>query len=251
MTIRRYGCRRDTRDARDEAHAFRPKGIRVPVAVDLRKWCPPVMDQGDLGACTAHGILGALRFLMIKRGMPDVELSRLALYYQERFEEGTTSSDAGAEIRTGIKCVNKNGAALESIWPYDPARFADPLPGSIYDDGAFRRALVYQRVQVGSAPVKQALASGFPVIIGISLYDSFEGDEVAKTGVVPMPNIKKEQLAGGHCMYAVGYGQRPGYFTVRNSWNTDWGDKGDCYIPESMIGSASYGSDYWMIQSEG
>jgi C1A family cysteine protease len=49
----------------------------------------------------------------------------------------------------------------------------------------------------------------------------------------------------------VGYGQKPGYFTVRNSWDTNWGDRGDCYIPEAYLGSTTYGSDYWVIKQVG
>lgn len=246
---RRYGCRRDTRDARDLV--FKYKAVRLPPAVDLRKWCPPVLDQGELGSCVAHGVLAALRFLNIKQGKEDTPYSRLALYYQARVEEGTVSEDSGVEIRTGIKCVNKNGAAKESIWEYNPTRFDEEPPNSVYDDGVFHRALKYQRVPVNATSVKTVLASGLPVVLGITLYESFEGAKVSKTGLVPLPKIKTEGLVGGHCMYAVGYGQKPGYFTVRNHWNTDWGDKGDCYLPENMVGSALYGSDYWAISAQG
>jgi hypothetical protein len=58
-------------------------------AVDLRPHCPPVMDQGELGSCTAHGITGALRYEMKRAGQPDVPLSRLQLYFDERAIEGT------------------------------------------------------------------------------------------------------------------------------------------------------------------
>src|SRR4051812_46237253 len=44
-----YGCKRDLKDARD--HMFAPRAVRLPSSVDLRPHCPPVMDQGDLGAC--------------------------------------------------------------------------------------------------------------------------------------------------------------------------------------------------------
>jgi C1A family cysteine protease len=63
---------------------------------------------------------------------------------------------------------------------------------------------------------------------------------------VPMPG-NNEPMIGGHCMLTVGYGQKPGCFTVRNSWGADWGDQGDCYIPERYLGSSEFGSDYWII----
>lgn len=244
-----YGYRRDARDPRD--HLFAPAGAAPPAAVDLRQWCPPVMDQGELGSCTAHGITGALRYALIKAGKPDVHLSRLQLYYDERKIEGTVRSDAGAEIRDGIKCAAKIGVGHERLWPYKISKFKVAPPAKVYTDAVAFNALQYQRVAVDAAHVKAALAAGFPVVIGVTLFDSFESDDVARTGMVPMPDLKREQQVGGHCLYVVGYGQRPGTFTVRNSWAADWGDKGDCYFPEAYIGSTKYGGDYWIVRGIG
>lgn len=245
-----YGCRRDTRDARDLP--FRPKAIRLPPTVDLRAHCAPPMDQGELGSCTTHGITGALRFLRINAHKPDLPLARLQLYFDERKVEGTTKEDAGAEIRDGIKCAAKVGVAPEQLWPYDVAKFRQAPPASVYAAAAKYQALQYERVPVSAAGLKNALAQGFPVVIGVTLYESFEGAAVEKTGLVPMPKVagrNAENVAGGHCMLVVGYGQRPATFTVRNSWGADWGDRGDCYMPEAYLGSTSFGSDYWLIRS--
>jgi C1A family cysteine protease len=243
-----YGCRRDMPDARD--HVFHPTVMRLPAAVDLRQHCPPVMDQGQLGSCTAHGITGALRYAILKANRPDAHLSRLQLYYDERVVEGSVASDAGAEIRDGIKCAAKIGVARESKWPYLISKFKTKPSPAVYKDAFAFTALTYQRVSVDVAHLKAAIAGGLPVIIGVSLYESFESDAVAKTGVLPMPK-PTEEMIGGHCMYVVGYGQKPSTFTVRNSWNTDWGDKGDLYMPEAYLGSPKYGSDYWVIMTEG
>jgi C1A family cysteine protease len=244
-----YGCRRDTKDARD--HMMAPRAMRFPAAIDLRAHCPPVMDQGQLGSCTAHGISGALRYEMMRQGAPDVPLSRLQLYYDERAIEGTVNSDAGAEIRDGIKSANKRGVAHETLWPYRVNRYRTRAPAAVYTDARKFRALSYQRVEVNTAALRQAIAMGHTPVIGVTLYESFESDAIAKTGMVPMPDVSREQIVGGHCMYVVGYGHRRGHFTVRNSWAADWGDNGDCYFPDAYLGSQLYGSDYWIITAEG
>jgi C1A family cysteine protease len=244
-----YGAIRDTRDPRD--HRFMAPHIKLPPSVDLREHCPPVMNQLELGACTAHAITGVLRYLMLKNNMKDVPLSRLQLYYDERRVEGTINEDAGAEIRDGIKTAQKLGVGDEALWPYNIARFKEKPPAPVYTSALDYQGLSYERVNVSSVAVKTALALGFPVVIGVTLFDSFESKETEKTGIVPMPDLKHEGMVGGHCMYVVGYGQKTGYFTVRNSWDTDWGDKGDCYIPENYIGSPDFGADYWIIKSIG
>jgi C1A family cysteine protease len=247
-----YGCRRDTRDARDEDHKFKAPGrLKLPPVVDLRPNMPPIMNQGELGSCTANGITAALRYLLIKDKKPDLELSRLQLYYDERYIEDTINEDAGAEIRDGIKSAFKLGVGDEDLWPYQIHRFKEKPPEAVYLSALNYQGLEYSRVNVGIISLKSALALGYPVVIGISLYDSFENDDVAKTGILPMPNLDKEGLIGGHCMIVVGYGIHPGYFTVQNSWGDDWGDKGFVHIPEQYLGSELYGSDYWVIKAIG
>jgi C1A family cysteine protease len=165
--------------------------------------------------------------------------------------EGDVGEDAGCEIRDAIKCAAKIGVAHESRWPYKISKYDVKPPANVYADALKFKALEYQRVGVSTFAVRTALAQGYPVVFGISLFESFESIAVERTGMVPMPNLSKEQLLGGHCMLVVGYGQRDGHFTVRNSWDNDWGDKGDCYIPEQMLGSPDYGSDYWIVQAAG
>lgn len=239
-----YGCRRDTKDQRDTM--MRPMAIKLPDVVDLRPKCPPVMDQGELGSCTAHGITGAMRYEMIKSGKPDIPLARLQLYYDERKREGTIRSDAGAEIRDGIKCAAKIGIAKEALWSYQISLFKVKPTPPVYADAKKIMATKYERVEVEENALRQALAQNHAPIIGLSVYDSFESAELSHTGMVPMPD-KRETNVGGHCMYVVGYGQRPGTFTVRNSWADDWGDKGDCYFPVEYLSSKLLGSDYWII----
>jgi C1A family cysteine protease len=243
------GYRRDARDPRD--HLFAPARRALPGKVDLRRHCAPVMDQGELGSCTANAITGALRFLLLSQGKPDVALSRLQLYYDERTIEGTVASDAGAEIRNGIRSAAKRGVGREAIWPYKISKFKVTPPDKCYQDAVAFNALKYERVAVDVEHVKAALASGVPVVIGLTLFKSFDGAAVERTGIVPMPGGKSDKPDGAHCMIAVGYGQHAGTFTVRNSWDSDWGDDGDCYMPESYVGSAKFGGDYWLIRGIG
>lgn len=241
-----YGCKPDYKDHNDLMMSFGAPPT-LPEKIDLRQWCPPVMNQSALGSCTAHGITGLARWHINKRGSTyDFEMSRLQLYYDTRVIEDSVNSDAGAMIRDVVKTLANKGVGHEELWPYDISRFADPPPQEVYDDAVQYKALRYERVPVSVQGLKIALANNHPVAIGIAVYESFEGAQVAQTGMVPMPYVG-ESMVGGHCMYVVGYGQRPGHFTVRNSWGDDWGDKGDCYIPERYLGSQEYGSDYWII----
>lgn len=221
---------------------------QLPASVDLRSQCPPVYDQGNLGSCTANAIAAALEFDMQKQGELPVTPSRLMIYWNERNKEGTVTSDAGASIRDGIKSVNLQGACNETEWPYDIDKFTLQPPAQCYADGLKHRSLSYQRITRNLAQMKACLASGYPFTIGFSVYESFEGAAVAKTGMMPMPG-HGERLLGGHAVLVVGYDDARQTFTVRNSWSASWGDHGYFYMPYAYLLSSSLSSDFWTIHS--
>ena len=82
----RYGWQRDLPDCRDHLYSAPLAALGpVPAAVDLRKQCPPVYDQGQLGSCTANAIAAAIEFDRLKQKISDFMPSRLFIYYNERF----------------------------------------------------------------------------------------------------------------------------------------------------------------------
>src|SRR3954467_164407 len=61
--IKGYGWTRDLPDGRDMLYAAPPPALAaLPRRVDLRKQCPAIYDQGQLGSCTANAIGRALAF---------------------------------------------------------------------------------------------------------------------------------------------------------------------------------------------
>jgi len=67
--------------------------------------------------------------------------------------------------------------------------------------------------------MKNALCLGHPFVVGIQVYESFEYPNVAKTGLVSMPNIDTEQLLGGHAIVCVSYDNTKKHWIMRNSWD--------------------------------
>jgi C1A family cysteine protease len=247
--IRRFGWMPDLPDARDHLYAA-PMAVMatLPAKTDLRKHCPPAYDQGLLGSCTGNAIAGAVQFDREKQKLkPDFVPSRLFIYYNERVIEGTVESDAGAQIRDGIKSVAKLGVPPEADWPYDISKFAHKPPPKAYADGLKDRAVSYSRLVQGLRQMKGCLASGYPFVFGFTVYDSFESEQVAKTGVVPMPG-SEESVVGGHAVMAVGYDDSHQRFIVRNSWGTGWARHGYFTMPYAYLTDRSLASDFWTIR---
>jgi C1A family cysteine protease len=227
-----------------------PEVVRkLPESVDLRPGCPPVYDQGQLGSCTANAIGGALEFAQIKQKQASpFTPSRLFIYYNERVIDHTVDSDSGAQIRDGVKSVHKLGAPPETDWPYDINKFSQKPPEQAFKDAKNYQTIVYQRVTPTLGQLKGCLASGFPFIFGFTVYESFESEEMAKTGHLQMPLSGEKQL-GGHAVLAVGYQDSSQTFIVRNSWGTDWGIKGYFTMPYPYLLQGTLASDFWTIRS--
>jgi len=248
--IQRYGWKPDLPDPRDLTYSG-PLHIQqeLPPSVDLRSKCPPVYDQGQLGSCTANAIAAAIEFDLIKQGKKDFVPSRLFIYYNERVMEGTVSADAGGHLRDGIKSVAQIGACPEKDWPYNIKQFAKKPPQKpAFADAGACKAASYQSIAQNTLQMKTCLASGFPFVFGFVCYDSFESEQVAKTGVLNMP-AQGEGQVGGHAVTAVGYNEKQQRFTIRNSWGDTWGQKGYFTIPYSYLVDPSYSSDFWTIRA--
>jgi len=242
----RYGWLPDTPDQRD--HAYVPVLETIPQVIDLRAELPVPYDQGSLGSCTANAIAAAIQFDQAKQGLSVTMPSRLFIYYNERAIEHTVNSDAGAMIRDGIKSVAGIGVCSEALWAYDIEKFAQKPPDSCYQDGLKHLALKYKRITQHLSKMQACLAEGYPFVAGITVYQSFESPHVSQTGMVPMP-AQDEQALGGHAVLAVGYDNGKQMFIFRNSWGTDWGDKGYGYLPYTYLLDSNLADDFWTIRT--
>lgn len=253
-----YGYVPDDPDERD--HQYHVLAT-PPAFVDLEHadGMPPVWDQGELGSCTAHGSLAGHIFAAYKSGTALPELSRLEVYYNARALEGTTSQDAGAQVRDAIKACAK-GVAPETEWMYDVSKFAVRPPAKVVADST-NHAIEYLSVPAWAGASQASLSEGFPVVVGLTLYESFESDQALSSGVVPWPS-RGENILGGHCMLEVGIGyghewiaagQFPDalpdvhYSKMRNSWGTDVYQAGYLLIPSAYL--HRHGQDFWTIRT--
>ena len=193
--------------------------------------------------------------------------SRLYEYYNARSLEGTTSEDSGATIRDTIKAAAQYGVAHETLWPYDITKFAVKPPQSVYSEAASHLVASYHSIADGDlASIKAAILSNYGVEFGFSVYDSFLSDNVANTGIAPMPNINTETLQGGHAVVIVGFDDVTQMFLIRNSWGSGWGllqtgskasifggvsltAPGYFLMPYAYVANTSLASDFWVVVS--
>jgi C1A family cysteine protease len=251
--MRKYPLKKEKIDLRDYHYmsTVYKSPTDLPKSVDLRNQLSPIVDQGQLGSCTANAIVSGLReYLLLQARNPFIPLSRLFLYWHEREMEGHVDEDSGAFIRDGMKVLQKVGVCPDIDYPYDTSHFRDLPTAKAEEDAKAFTISEYHRIANFYA-LKAALAEGQPVVIGLQIYESFESEEVSLTGKIPLPKKTKERLLGGHALLAVGYIDQnstspdQGYVIVRNSWGEQWGDKGYCYIPYKMMKDTTILLDMW------
>lgn len=262
MNQRKYGWKQQQKDERDfkiqHLSLVRKLPRSLPVSVNLQEWCSPVQDQGDLGACTAHAWAGLLQYNENKwpvEGRKYFDMSRLFIYYNERLIEGTVSDDSGAQLRDGAKAIATYGSCPETDLPYVISEFATKPSDNCYN--AAKSNIIHSYYSLdGANPaqtlfnLKTCLAAGQPFVFGFTVYDSFESDEVAKTGIMPMPNVNTEAIIGGHAVMGVGYDDAKQAVLVRNSWGPEWGQGGYFWMPYEFISNPTMASDFWTLVKE-
>lgn len=243
---RKYGWKPSLPDFRDKYLDFTLTKQNKP-NYDLRDKCPEIYNQGKLGSCTANAIAFAYEFDQMKQLEKKDEIfvpSRLFIYYNERDMEGTTGSDSGAAIRDGIKSINKIGVCPESLWPYDISTFTEKPNSECYKIATKHKSVKYARVKQTIQQLRDAITAGYPIVFGFTVYESFESEEVAKTGIMPMPK-ENEKVLGGHAVSAVGFNEKN--FIIRNSWGEDWGQNGYFYMPNEFITNINLANDFWVV----
>ena len=252
-----YGWHNSRPDHRDVKYTPRVQAEVLPASYDLRPKYPTPYDQLDLGSCTGNSIAGAIQYKRREAGKPDWTPSRLGIYFGERSMEGTVGQDAGAAIRDGMKVVNNQGTAPETLWPYNTKQFTVKPPKIYYATAAKNKVIQYEAVDnTNLVACKSAIYDHGNLILGFTVYESFESDTVAKTGVAPLPT-KSESVLGGHAVCAVGflddasqyYDTSVGAFIVRNSWNTTWGMSGYFLLRYDYVTNPDLADDFWVISS--
>lgn len=236
----------------------------LPSKADLRPHFPPVEDQQNLGACTAHAAAALVGYFERKALGRSTDVSRLFIYKTTRDLTGS-NGDSGAYLRTTMEALAVFGAPPETYWPYDGRQESENTHFDAEPNAfcyAFARnfaALKYVRLDpVGAAPaqvlanIRSALASGLPSMFGFPAYDEYMNAGADGKIAYPAPS---SQLYGGHANAAVGYddhltiGADTGALLVRNSWGTSWGIEGYGWLSYKYVTDA-LAVDWWTVMRQ-
>lgn len=238
----------------------------APTAVDLREWCPPIENQGNMGSCTAQAGVALVEYFERRAFGKHVEASRLFLYKVTRNLLRWTG-DTGGFLRTTMGALVLFGIPPEDYWPYDAEKMDKEPPAFCYAFAQNYQAISYFRLDPPGVSgerlleaIKGYLAAGLPAMFGFTVYSSVA--EAEKSGRIPFPD-PGEKVLGGHAVMVAGYDDGieipgagkdapavRGAFLIRNSWGTAWGEDGYGWLPYEYV-RRGLAEDWWsMLKAE-
>ncbi|MCR5600394.1 MAG: LPXTG cell wall anchor domain-containing protein [Ruminococcus sp.] len=233
----------------------------LPSKVDLRQkgLVTSVKDQGDLGTCWAHALLGSIETDVIADD-PHVDLSEryLATYIaSDDYGIGKESLIKGSSSPTAIGLIsNWIGIVSESIAPYEKEYVSDKSRKELqeqselhltdvhvydfYDREICRRMETNDDFYAKINAVKKAVCDGHALYLSMNFVEEYGADHPVEA-IYNTPEVAAENQSP-HAVLIVGYDDdysldnflnKPegnGAWLVKNSWGLDMGDDGYYWV---------------------
>jgi C1A family cysteine protease len=201
-------------------------------SVDLRSIFAPIRNQGRQGSCASFAVASVIEALRKDSN----RYSPAFLYWNARVATNSCSNDDGASLYGVIKAAKDKGVCTEELMPYNPDIYTVAPSETANASAMDCRVLEAKTVNLKLADIKSALSDGLPVIVAAQIFDSFSE---TRSGFVRHPSSeelasgKRKDGHGNHALVVCGYSDKERVLVVRNSWGTNFGDNGYCYIPYS------------------
>ena len=225
----------------DKASVFEPLAVgstTLPARASLENYTPRILHQGSQGSCSGWASAYGARTVSYARATgqnPDqVAFSPSFLYNQIALPRCE-----GAYLNDAMEAMRQIGSVPFTEFGYTD-RTCQIMPDNSQRGLASQyRIKGYTRLTRGAGNytpdmngIKQHLAQGAPVVIGMMVGNSFQRNMMGREMWTPSRAEYAGSGLGGHAMCVVGYDDRVGggAFRIMNSWGENWGDDGFTWV---------------------
>ncbi len=210
----------------------------LPEAANLQKFAPEVGNQGSQGSCvawsSAYGARTILEASKAGQNPNNLRFSPAFLYNQIGLD-----GCQGSYIIRAMEFMTKQGSVPYEQFPYtDQDCSRSPSQDQVREAAQYRMR-GFNRLSKGDRTdvidlraIKENLAQGAPVVIGMMVGPSFMQDMLGKDVWIPQEGDRGMMGFGGHAMCVVGYDDKKygGSFLIMNSWGKEWGVNGFAWV---------------------
>ncbi len=225
----------------DATEIFEPladnKKNPLPERVSLIDHAPKRLNQGRQGSCVGWASSYAARTILHSQETgqnPDrMPFSPSYLYNQIKIRDNCQ----GAYLHDAMANMKKGGVAPFSEYGYNENSCTFDADNNDRSVAQNFKITGYQRLTKGDdlkstdlLAMKQNLAQGAPIVIGMMVGGSFMQGMMGNDVWIPTSQDYNQRGFGGHAMCVIGYDDYKyngeGAFQIMNSWGPEWGQNG-------------------------
>lgn len=206
----------------------------LPTQYSLKEFAPEPGNQGPHSTCGAWATAYSARSLsfIISQSIPNSIKDRY--YFSPSFVYNQLKKDSicesGITLKEALDILKFKGSIWLSEFDYSCSKKVtnnDLTKAKDFNILEYRE-LFYRDDEIKILKVKKSISESKPVIIAMACPNSFEQ---VKNVWNPLPEDFNTNH-GGHALVVIGYNDDKyrGAFEVINSWGTQWGDSGFCWI---------------------
>ncbi|MCH2044714.1 MAG: C1 family peptidase [Saprospiraceae bacterium] len=236
------GCELN-QDKYDATSVFEPlastsSNNKTPSRASLKQFAPRRRNQGQQGSCVGWASAYAARSILEAASTgkdPDrIAFSPSFLYNQIK----VNNNCQGSYTSEALEKMRRDGLIALSEFPYNPNSCMKRPTNQQLREAQKHVIRGYNRLtqsgknyDVDLNAIRQNIAQKAPVIIAMNVPPSFHHVR-GKLWTPQYSERAKVRSFGGHAMCLIGYDDnyKGGAFEIMNSWGSNWGDDGICWI---------------------
>ncbi len=227
--------------------------LNVPRKIDLKNQQSAVQNQGQRGSCTYFTISSLLESLIIKKQNVAVNISEEYMAWAAKVKNKSRANEEDSSVAINAFTTQKFGFMLEKHLPYQESWLNKGMPCELQKnkkqidticfshDGPSAENMnkiidgshfIFESVDSGSIDIIKTMARLKSPITTFILAHPTVWDNSHETGHLKLSAQHKKECQKNiancysHAVLLVGYDLDTKIFTFKNSWGTEWGNKG-------------------------
>ena len=207
-----------------------------PPSIDLRNEWWDILDQGNSGACVGFATTDVCYYdYVTKKGLDkSCRFSQRFIYMAAKETDEFTNTPTtmleqeGTSIKAALDIARKYGNIFACMLPFNNTALYTEDSDTFFSTAAQYKISGYFNLNISIDNIKEWLSNSKPIIACINVDSNFM--ECPKDGIIT--NYNYATTIGCHAIVICGYKDQ--HIMFKNSWGTNWGSVGYCYMPYTI-----------------